>query len=912
MARSQRNAVQLFHRALALAPGELERFLAESCDGDDDLRAEVDELLRLDAALRERGTAGDWMARSVGSACRGVAEGADPPPERIARFRIVDVLGRGGMGVVYRAEQEHPQRQVALKVLNPVHSFAGSGRRFQREAEILGQLHHPGIAQVYEAGGDDEGLAWFAMELVEGLPLYAYARAHGLDVRARLELLLQAAAAVEHAHRRGIVHRDLKPANLLVTEEGRVKVLDFGIARVLEGGVSGASLVTSVGLVLGTIAYMSPEQGRGERDVDTRADVYSLGAIAYELLCGELPLPMRGRPVHECLALLETEDPVLLGKRDGGLAGNVEAIVAKALEKDRGRRYGGATELIADLERHLAGEPIAARPPTTAEQLRRFARRHRVLVTSAAAAFAALSIGLVGTVREARRANAEARRVTAESRAWRETADYLAGIFEGGRPGASRPDLTARELLDEAAERIRDDLHDAPDVRMRLLEVLATSYLALGSYDAAEPLIREALEMRREARDQTGQPLYRTLNVAAGVFSKRGDVETATSYYEQAIDAADRGSGEDAQMMRVQIRAGFATMLASVDPERAMSMVRAAEALLAQDSGSPTVRATILEARAQIEVHTGNSDRASQLLEELIALQPSAIGPASNLNSLAVLRENTGHGDDALELYDDALAVVDRWLGRETNLGARLMHNRASALARLGRSDEAIEWAEEAYRIRQLVTAEGHPDRGLSLHLLGVERVRQGATAEGLDMLLEARRIFTAWPFGQEEEAARTTFEVARALLFDGRHEEAAPFFAEALAGFRAHLASGYDHAPSGDANRDWLLAELLASYSANELSRGRPDTAEPLLREALELRRGLYPDGDWRIPSTQGLIGRCLALQGELEAARPLLEAAHEALVAELPPDHARVRISQEHLAELATLEAERDEAPR
>ena len=373
----------LFEAACDLPIGEQTAYLRAQCD-DAQVREAVDRFLAID---REESAAGETEAAG------------GPVPDQIGPFKIVRVVGRGGMGVVYEARQSHPRRTVALKVINPGLATPGMLRRFAVEADVLGRLQHPGIAQIFDAATFDTGAGaqpYFVMELIDGLPLTQYVREHHLDTRDRLRLLERVCAAVQHAHQRGVIHRDLKPGNILVTrlDDGspQPKILDFGVARSTDGDIRTTTMRTDVGQLVGTVAYMSPEQASGDPDgIDTRSDVYALGVLAYELLVGRLPYAIGDRMLHEAVRVIREEPPTRMSTIERACAGDIETIVGKALEKTPERRYQSAAELGADIEHYLKDEPIVARRPSTMYQLRKFAQRHRTLV-GAAAAFTVLLI----------------------------------------------------------------------------------------------------------------------------------------------------------------------------------------------------------------------------------------------------------------------------------------------------------------------------------------------------------------------------------------------------------------------------------------------------------------------------------------------------------------------------------------
>ncbi len=324
-------------------------------------------------------------------------------PDQIGHYTIIRLLGEGGMGTVYQARQENPDRLVALKVIKITQLSEEMLRRFGKEAQVLGRLQHPGIAQVFEAGvaknpqGHD--VPYFAMEFIQGVPLTDYCGKHSLGTPARLELLARICDAVYHAHQKGVIHRDLKPGNILVDETGQPKILDFGVARATDSDIH-ATLETDIGQLIGTVPYMSPEQVSGDPgDLDTRSDVYAMGVIAYELLAGRLPLDLQKKMIHEAARIIREEEPERLSSINRTLRGDIETIVAKALEKDKTRRYHSAEALGSDIRRYLRNETITARPASTWYQLQKFSRRNTGLVCGLAAALVFLVAGLIFTVR---------------------------------------------------------------------------------------------------------------------------------------------------------------------------------------------------------------------------------------------------------------------------------------------------------------------------------------------------------------------------------------------------------------------------------------------------------------------------------------------------------------------------------
>ncbi|MCA9299910.1 MAG: serine/threonine protein kinase, partial [Phycisphaerales bacterium] len=381
----------LFLRARDLEPPLRRAFLESESADDPSLVAEVMSLFEAD----------DPGFLTAPFAARPAYHDTPAMPQRIGSYEIRRVLGEGGMGIVYLAEQDRPRRTVALKVIRPLLASKRALQRFEHESQILARLKHPGIAQIYEAGVATTAFGaqpFFAMEYVDGEPLDRDVEKRRLSIRERLERMAQIADIVQHAHQQGVIHRDLKPANIMIDREGQPKVLDFGVARATDSDIQSATMQTDLGQLVGTVPYMSPEQVEGDPyNVDTRSDVYALGVITYRLLTGSHPYDLEHRTITEAVRLIRDTEPPSLGSVSRTMRGDVETIVAKALEKDRSRRYQSAAEFAGDIRRHLRDEPIVARPATTMYQLRKFARRHRPVVVSAALLLVVLLLGVATT-----------------------------------------------------------------------------------------------------------------------------------------------------------------------------------------------------------------------------------------------------------------------------------------------------------------------------------------------------------------------------------------------------------------------------------------------------------------------------------------------------------------------------------
>lgn len=476
-------AARTFLEARLLAGAERQEFLRRACAGDAALREEVDRLLVGDSAPAPFVALGEQLRPAVEELFASPPEALAGIPDRIGRYRVVGVIGEGGMGIVYEAEQDSPRRRVAVKVLRRQYGSARLIGRFRREAEILGRLQHPGIAQILEAGttvtcGSEQ--PFIAMEYVHGRPLLEYVRERNPGRRERLALIATVCDAVHYAHQSGVVHRDLKPGNILVlrtdapgtrsqgvsgatpTGSLAVKVLDFGVARLTDADMQAVTLHTTVGELIGTVPYMSPEQAAGDpAGLDWRSDVYTLGVILYELLTGRLPQDVRTLLVHEAVRAIREDDPTPAGSVDRSLRGDIETIIAKALEKDKTRRYQSAAELAADIRRHLSEQPIAARPASAVYRMRKFARRNKAIVAGICVAFASMLLVTMMAVRQAvvnerARAREQGLRRVADARtAEAEWQAYRASLVAASGALRHHEVSEARRHLQAAPERLR-------------------------------------------------------------------------------------------------------------------------------------------------------------------------------------------------------------------------------------------------------------------------------------------------------------------------------------------------------------------------------------------------------------------------------------------------------------------------
>jgi len=676
---------------------------------------------------------------------------APPHPASIGRYRIIRLLGEGGMGAVYEAEQDQPRRRVALKMIRSGWASPEMLCRFELEFQVLGRLHHPGIAQIYDAGAIEAGFGaqpFFAMEMIHGKTLIEYANHKRLTLSERLALMVRICEAVEHAHQRGIIHRDLKPGNILVDETGQPKILDFGLARLTESDVQ-ATRQTDMGQILGTLPYMSPEQVLADPlALDTRSDVYALGVILYELLAGKLPYQLSPH-LHEAVQTIQRVDPLPLSSLNRACRGDVETITAKALEKDKTRRYGSAAELAGDLRRHLEDRPIAAKPASTAYQVQKFARRNKALVAGVAAVLVTLLAGAVVSTMEAVRARkaekvavdqknfAEKSRADAEKQAQLALStiyQVVTSTDEKLRPIAGTEPLR-KELLESAMKNLDEISRTAAtsqsaDRTMGIaLQRMSSFYEQMGATDKEIEALERSLQIFERIMKEEPNNDWATFDAAIS-YDSLGEIGRETEpdaaktfhYYQQALDLRERLTRESHQdepskVKRLRSLGVSNVKLAALamevqDPSRALTYAQQARVLALELSDTPEHDSR--DVREFISAANRSLGQARAMLGQIDEAKESYA--ASEAGHREMIRANPLDADARVDLARTELFLGDL----ELNLGnpkAALAHDQSAEsmfedLIKKDKENPELKWysANSEYAIGRALKLGAQPN----------------------------------------------------------------------------------------------------------------------------------------------------------------------------------------------------------
>ena len=908
---------RLFQDALDLEPAARREFLQGLRNQDPDLEHEVRSLLeltdneddqRLSPTRILTGPLWQQLGETVGIATR------PEKGERIGAYRVVKEVGRGGMAVVYLAERADGafDQKVALKLLQPGNLTEDLLRRFEQERQILANLNHPAIAGLLDGGLDDKDRPFIILEYVEGQPIDAYCDHHRLDVDGRLEIFLEVARAVRYAHRQLVVHRDLKPSNILVTAGGQVKLLDFGIAKLLDPTSAGQFAAPQTRTVTRRLTpeYASPEQVLGE-PVTTASDVYQLGLLLYELLTGERAYRFASDSVAEAERVICSETPrrpsTATASRDAlearrttapqlarRLRGDLDNIVLRSLSKETGRRYPSPAELIDDLERYRSGMPVSARPDTLRYRASKFVRRHRFGL-SAATIIGALLVGYAVTATlQAREIARERDRAQSEALKALEVKSFLVEIFEVSDPDRTRgEEVTARQLLDQGSGRIETELTRQPEILAELLVTLGVIYRKIGAFDRAEALASRALDIQQSLEGQRpGKASAEALHLLALVMRDKGRFDRAEELLGRSLEIRRRVFGDGSSQVGETLR-DLALLLRSMgrNSEAEVFVLEVLDIVRAAHGEEHEEVASALATLSTVKRNLGDLKTAEALGREALELRRRILPPdhpdtARSLADLAQVLRSQGDLAGAEALFRDALDSQLQALGPEHSYTAVTMSSLGMTLVALGELEEAESILRRALRARlaalpadhpllastfndlgQVLQARGDLDGAIGAYREALERYPEDHRYRAISMLNLATALEAQGQLARAEGLYRESLDLKRrlrgedhpsvavSLMFlgrglsrQGKHQEAQPLLETALRRFRRTLPPGH-----------LRIAQGTESLGALLMATGHPDAALPLLEETLAVRLETLGETDSRVVAAREARDRCL-----------------------------------------------------
>jgi serine/threonine protein kinase/uncharacterized protein HemY len=737
------------------------------------------------------------------------------------KYKLLEELGSGGMGIVYKAEQIKPvKRSVALKIIKLGMDTKQVVARFETERQALAVMDHPNIAKVFDGGATETGRPYFVMEIVRGLPITEYCDKHKLTTRERLELFTHVCQAIQHAHQKGVIHRDLKPSNILVVvqEDKPVsKIIDFGIAKAIEHRLTERTLFTEQGQLIGTPEYMSPEQAEmSGLDVDTRTDIYALGVMLYELLVGVLPFDpetLRSASFGEIQRIIREKEPPKASTRLSSLGdtqtsiaehrkadpsslhrelkGDLDWITMRAMAKDRTQRYASASELEADIERYIRHEPVVAGPPSTIYRIKKYIKRHKVGVAAAALVILAILIGITGTSIGLFKAVRAEKKARIEAETAQQVSDFLAELFKVSDPSEAKGNtITAREILDKGAGKIEEELREQPRIQSRLMETMGKVYRNLGLYTQAAPILEKSLSLKRKIYGEEHLEVATCLHTLAVLYDTQGKYQEAESFFRQSLAIREKIFGRD-------------------HPEVARS----------------------LNSIAVVNWNQGKYAEAEPLFQRSLTIKEKALGPddldvGNTLANLGALYHIQDKFEEAEPFFKRSLAISEKVLGDDHPDVAGSLNNLGSLYEDMGKREEAEPLYKRALEIWEKVLGPEHSDVGIALHNLANLYRDQGKYDKAEPYYLRSLAIWEKALGKDHPYVAYSLRERANLYREKDQFNEAEDLYKRSLELFEKSLGS--DHL---------YVAETLENFAQLLRKNDRADEAEKLEARAKAIR---------------------------------------------------------------------------
>lgn len=928
----------LFERALELDQPARENFLKQECGDDKELLDEVISLLSADEKQHSifSGSAGDYI----------VTEDANFDGKIFGSYRTIKQIGSGGMGSVYLAERidGHFEQKVALKIVKPGMNTSEIIRRFEEERQILARLQHPNIAGLLDGGISESGLPYFTLEYVEGKPITNYCDENNLTIEERLELFKKVCEAVLYAHQNLVIHRDIKPGNILVQEDGTVKLLDFGIAKVFEENED-QKFVTRTSMRVMTPEYASPEQVRGE-PVSTATDIYSLGLILYQLLTGCPPYEVTSTSALELeriICLTEPQKPstiitkifssepdinkkpspdfisqkrkTTISKLRKRISGDLDNICLMAIRKEPERRYSSIAQFIADIENHLAGMPVIARKSTTSYRTKKFIQRHKAGVVVAASAV--LIVAILTTIYFLRLAE-ERDRAQLEAAKSKKVSEFLAGIFQVSDPEQSKGEsITARELLDVGVRRIENELSGQPEVLANMLSVTGNVYKSLGLYGNAIMLLQRAYTINDSLLGSSSPETAKSLNDLANLNFAMGDYGSAKQKFNQAVVIRKNIFGEESLETAESINDLAMVLREEGEYEESEILLNASLSVREKflSSESPEV-AQSLNNLGLIKDDIGEYDEAKQLFEESLKIKEKLYGKThpsvtETMGNLAFLLRQMGQYNEASKLFDETLEINKKLFGDIHPVISTDLYNIASITALMGDLNSAEKLYTQVLELDKKLLGDEHPYIALDLNNLAGILSDKSEFEKAEDIYKESLAMNKKIYGDEHPEVATSRSNLGVMYNRWGKLSLAEPLLKSAL-DMRIKLL-GKNH-PNTVTSVNIYAALLYSMKKYNEaveyyreslslriklLGEDHPQTAnafiglgsvlieinnfkeaEEIINKGIEAYRKKLPPDHWNIYYAQSILGKCYSREGKYEQAENILLISYNNLL--------------------------------
>jgi serine/threonine protein kinase/Tfp pilus assembly protein PilF len=853
------NVKSILNDCLALTPDQRQAHLDTACAGNSEIRAEVESLLESYSAAGNT-----FLETSV----------LDQPAEtligrQIGLYRVVERIGEGGMGSVYRAVRESDfHKQAAIKVVKRGMDSDFILARFKQERQILAGLDHPNIARLLDGGRMEDGRPYLVMEYVEGTPIVAYCDEHGLSLDARLELFRTVCAAVQYAHQNLVVHRDLKPGNILVTTGGSPKLLDFGIAKLMERDAE--ATMTMVRMMSPECA--SPEQVRGEA-ITTATDIYSLGVLLYQLLCGTLPYTfetLTSAEIARVVCEVEPRKPSTVRPLDADL----DNIVLKALHKEPARRYVSAEQFSEDIRRYLARLPVIARPDTFAYRFSKFVRRHRAATAATALAVISLIGGMAATLWEAHRSSVQQKIAgTVNDFLRNDVLAQASALKQAGLDSKPDPDMKVRTALDRAAARIEGKFHAQPEVEAAIRQTIGEAYDDLGLYPEAQRQVERAVELRRRVFGENNRDTLQSMHSLAELYDRQGKYAEAQGLQSRVLDLQRHALGEahpDTLTSTSDLGDEYVHLGKFAEAETFLSKaLDLRRRVLGEEHPDTLVSMNDL---ALLYENQGKYAAAEQLYVKANGIRMRVLGPdhpytLTGMNNLAVLYSHQGKPAQAELLTAQILEARRRILGPDHPLVWATINNLAAQRLNQGKYDQAEPLFAQVLEFHRRTEGAEHPDTILSMNNLATLYRREGDYKKAEPLYREALEIQRRVAGEDRPLTLSVMYSLAAVYQGEGQYSQAEQLYTKVL-DLRGRVL-GTDHPDT--LRTQVFLASLYVDQSKFE-------QAQALARQTIAKYETKKSAG-WEKFYAQALLGESLAGQKQFALAEPMLLAGYEGM---------------------------------